>query len=149
MAAALRALGAPVTAGQDGGPGTAPAWLVTPAAHGEPAAGSGAHGAMVDVGNAGTVLRFVPPVAALTTSDVEFRGDDRASARPVRPLLAALRELGATIDDGGRGAIPFTVRGHGRRQRRHRHPGRLRVLPAGVRAAAGRAALRQGRGNPP
>jgi len=117
MAAALRALGAQVTAGQAadqaGRPGTTPAWLVTPAARGEPAAWSGARGAMVDVGNAGTVLRFVPPVAALTTADVEFRGDDRASARPVGPLLAALRELGAAIDDGGRGAIPFTVRGHG------------------------------------
>ncbi len=75
-------------------------------------AGSGRR-ATVNVGNAGTVLRFVPPVAALTAAEVDFHGDDRASARPVGPLLAALRELGATIDDGGRGAIPFTVRGRG------------------------------------
>jgi 3-phosphoshikimate 1-carboxyvinyltransferase len=52
-------------------------------------------------------------VAALTRADVEFRGDDRAAARPVGPLLAALRELGAIIDDGGRGAVPFLVRGRG------------------------------------
>jgi 3-phosphoshikimate 1-carboxyvinyltransferase len=69
--------------------------------------------AEVDVGNAGTVMRFVPGVAALTGADVQFRGDGRASQRPVGPLLAALRELGATIDDGGRGAIPFVVRGRG------------------------------------
>jgi len=69
--------------------------------------------ARVDVGNAGTVIRFVPPVAALTHADVEFHGDDRASQRPVGPLLAGLRELGATIDDGGRRAVPFIVRGRG------------------------------------
>jgi 3-phosphoshikimate 1-carboxyvinyltransferase len=127
MAAALRALGAEVAAGDAGGPQSAPAWLVTPAARGGPAAGGAAAGdtaparagggsarsATVDVGNAGTVLRFVPPAAALTTADVTFRGDDRASARPVGPLLAALRELGATIDDQGRGAVPFIVRGRG------------------------------------
>jgi 3-phosphoshikimate 1-carboxyvinyltransferase len=52
-------------------------------------------------------------VATLARSDVEFRGDERASQRPVGPLLAALGELGAAIDDGGRGAVPFTVRGRG------------------------------------
>jgi 3-phosphoshikimate 1-carboxyvinyltransferase len=82
-----------------------PAWRVRP---GRPGGGT-----EVDVGNAGTVLRFVPPVAALTSGDVPFRGDDRASRRPVGQLLAALRELGAVIDDGGRGAVPFTVRGSG------------------------------------
>jgi 3-phosphoshikimate 1-carboxyvinyltransferase len=69
--------------------------------------------ARVDVGNAGTVMRFVPPAAALTAAQVEFYGDPRASQRPVGPLLAALRELGAVIDDGGRAAVPFTVRGTG------------------------------------
>jgi 3-phosphoshikimate 1-carboxyvinyltransferase len=59
------------------------------------------------------VLRFVPPAAALARADVEFRGDERASKRPVGPLLAALRELGAAIDDGRRGAVPFIVRGRG------------------------------------
>ena len=91
--------------GETGGRGDVAAWRVTP--------GHPAGAATVDVGNAGTVLRFVPPVAALTAADVEFRGDDRAAARPVGPLLAALRELGAIIDDGGRGAVPFLVRGRG------------------------------------
>ena len=71
------------------------------------------HGAEVDVGNAGTVMRFVPPVAPLAAGDVAFRGDPRATQRPVGPLLGALRALGADIDDGGRAAIPFTVRGAG------------------------------------
>src|SRR5262245_48893970 len=39
--------------------------------------------AQVDVGNAGTVMRFVPPVAALTAVTVSFRGDARARERPV------------------------------------------------------------------
>ena len=71
------------------------------------------HGAQVDVGNAGTVLRFVPPVAPLAAGDVAFGGDPRAAQRPVWPLIGALRALGADIDDGGRGAVPFTVHGTG------------------------------------
>ncbi len=67
----------------------------------------------VDVGNAGTVMRFLPAVAALTSAEVRFTGDERASQRPLGPILGALRGLGVDIDDGGRGAIPFTVRGRG------------------------------------
>ena len=69
--------------------------------------------ATVDVGNAGTVIRFVPPAAALARADVAFRGDPRASQRPVGPLLAALAQLGAEISDDGRRAVPFTVHGRG------------------------------------
>ena len=106
MAAALRSLGTVIDeAGSDGGPGELGTWQVTP---GRPGGGT-----VIDVGNAGTVLRFVPPVAALGPADVEFRGDERAASRPVGPLLAALRELGAVIDDRGRGAVPFVVRGRG------------------------------------
>lgn len=76
-----------------------------------PAAASGK--GSVDVGNAGTVMRFMPAVAALTTAAVEFDGDPRARDRPVGALLGALRGLGAQIDDGGRGALPFTVLGSG------------------------------------
>jgi 3-phosphoshikimate 1-carboxyvinyltransferase len=67
----------------------------------------------VDVGNAGTVMRFLPAVAALTASDVSFDGDPRARERPVGALLAALRALGVRIEDGGRGALPFTIHGSG------------------------------------
>jgi 3-phosphoshikimate 1-carboxyvinyltransferase len=107
MAAALRSLGTVIDEDAAGpASGDQPeVWRVRPGQLGSPAT--------VDVGNAGTVLRFVPPVAALARADVEFRGDARASQRPVRPLLAALRELGAVIQDEGRGAVPFLVRGHG------------------------------------
>lgn len=108
-AGALAALGATIEDADVAEDGTgAPAfhaWRVLP---GRPAGDTA-----VDVGNAGTVMRFVPPVAALTSAAVEFHGDPRASERPLAPLLSALRELGADIDDGGRGAVPFTIRGTG------------------------------------
>lgn len=69
-----------------------------------------APGARVDCGLAGTVLRFVPPVAALGAEPVIFDGDDQARARPLSPLLDALRALGVDIDGDG---LPFTVRGTG------------------------------------
>ena len=66
--------------------------------------------ARIDCGLAGTVLRFVPPLAALSTTVVEFDGDEQARARPIAPLLEALRGLGVEIDGGG---LPFRVRGRG------------------------------------
>ena len=78
-------------------------------------AGSLAAGAAVsvDVGNAGTVMRFLPAVAALSAASVAFDGDPRARERPIGALLVALRTLGVAIDDGGRGALPFTIHGSG------------------------------------
>jgi 3-phosphoshikimate 1-carboxyvinyltransferase len=102
MAGALRALG--VGVGDDGGD-----WVIDgrrPPLH--PVAGA------IDVGNAGTVARFVPPVATLADGSVCFDGDPRVRERPIGPLLAALRVLGADLDDAGRGALPVTVTGHGR-----------------------------------
>lgn len=64
-------------------------------------------------GLAGTVMRFVPPVAALSLGPVAFDGDPYARKRPMRPVLDALRVLGADIADEGRGALPFTVHGTG------------------------------------
>ncbi len=98
--AALRALGGTITEhGDDVG--------VQP---GVPAPGATVS---LDVGNAGTVMRFLPAVAALTPAAVAFDGDPRARERPVGALLTALRALGVSIDDGGRGALPFTVHGTG------------------------------------
>ncbi|HOW95630.1 MAG TPA: 3-phosphoshikimate 1-carboxyvinyltransferase, partial [Mycolicibacterium fallax] len=62
----------------------------------------------VDCGLAGTVLRFVPPLAALGTARVIFDGDEQARSRPIAPLLGALRSLGVALD-GDR--LPFTVTG--------------------------------------
>jgi 3-phosphoshikimate 1-carboxyvinyltransferase len=67
----------------------------------------------IDLGNAGTVARFLPPLATLAHGSVSFDGDARMRERPVGALLAALRDLGADIDDEGRGAFPLTVHGHG------------------------------------
>lgn len=76
--------------------------------------GAGAAPVQVDCGLAGTVMRFVPPVAALVGRPVRFDGDPEARVRPMGPVLRALRDLGAAVDDGpdgGRGTLPFTVTG--------------------------------------
>ncbi len=109
---ALRALGTEVADDADGSPavsasGSISGWRVTA---GQPPAGSRVS---VDVGNAGTVMRFLPAVAALTSAQVHFDGDERIRQRPVGPILAALRDLGARIEDDGRGTAPFTVLGQG------------------------------------
>jgi 3-phosphoshikimate 1-carboxyvinyltransferase len=98
MARALSLLGSEVdTAGED--------WPVTPGKlHG---------GVEVDCGLAGTVMRFVPPVAALADGDVVFDGDPHARTRPMDEVLRGLRGLGVEVDDGDRGTLPFTVRGAG------------------------------------
>ena len=100
MAAALRALGAEVDdVGEDGD------WVVHPAALRGPA--------VVECGLAGTVMRFLPPVAVLVDGAVSFDGDPAARRRPMAPVVGALRALGARIDDGGRGTLPFQVIGSG------------------------------------
>ncbi|MGE2836469.1 3-phosphoshikimate 1-carboxyvinyltransferase [Mycobacterium sp. SMC-4] len=71
---------------------------------------SASAGARIDCGLAGTVLRFVPPLAALGGQSVTFDGDEQARARPIAPLLDGLRALGVDVDGDG---LPFTVRGTG------------------------------------
>jgi len=105
MADALRSLGASVT----DLPGSEPDcddWLITPA----PLTGA----TSVDCGLAGTVMRFLPPMAALADGPVVFDGDAHSRHRPMAPLIDALRTLGAKISDDGRGTLPFTVEGSGR-----------------------------------
>ncbi len=97
MAAALTTLGSSVdTVGPD--------WSVTPGP---------LHAGAVDCGLAGTVMRFVPPVAALADGAVAFDGDPHARTRPMSGVIDALRGLGVQIDDGGRSTLPFTVSGTG------------------------------------
>jgi 3-phosphoshikimate 1-carboxyvinyltransferase len=98
MADALSALGTDVARGDE-------AWLVTPK---PPATGE----ISIDCGLAGTVMRFVPPVAALSKAAVTFDGDERARERPMATTIASLRGLGIEID--GDNTLPFTVRGRGR-----------------------------------
>lgn len=104
MASALRALGTGVVDAA-GGPAGAD-WVVDPAVLRGPAT--------VDCGLAGTVMRFLPPVAALADGPVSFDGDPGARRRPMAPLLNALRDLGVEVEDGGRGGLPFTLRGRSR-----------------------------------
>ncbi|MEU9046615.1 MULTISPECIES: 3-phosphoshikimate 1-carboxyvinyltransferase [unclassified Kitasatospora] len=109
MADGLRALGVTIeeTVNNDaGGTGGGEAWRVIPA----PAL---LGPASVDVGNAGTVMRFLPPLAVLADGPVHFDGDPRCYERPQHGVINALRALGARIDDGGRGAFPLTVHGTG------------------------------------
>ncbi|HZA16288.1 MAG TPA: 3-phosphoshikimate 1-carboxyvinyltransferase [Pseudonocardiaceae bacterium] len=66
--------------------------------------------ATVDCGLAGTVMRFVPPLAALADGPVRFDGDERARQRPMGAVLGALRTLGCQIDGN---ALPFVLHGRG------------------------------------
>ena len=65
--------------------------------------------AKIDVGNAGTVMRFLPPLAALATGQVSFDGDPRSHERPLGPVIKALEELGISIDHEGRYSLPFVM----------------------------------------
>ena len=100
MADALRALGAGVDDVDSDD------WLVTPG-------GVTDERVVVDCGLAGTVMRFVPPLAALAHGEVRFDGDPHARTRPMGPALEALRALGVEVADEGRGTLPFTVHGTG------------------------------------
>lgn len=100
MSAALTALGATIQ--RDG-----MTWTVTPPAM------PGTDPVTVDCGLAGTVMRFVPLLAALGNASVTFDGDEHARIRPMATTIATLRSLGVTVDDEGRGSLPFTVHGTG------------------------------------
>ncbi|MEC5150844.1 3-phosphoshikimate 1-carboxyvinyltransferase [Cryobacterium sp. GrIS_2_6] len=67
----------------------------------------------IDCGLAGTVMRFLPPVAALALGPTTFDGDAGARRRPMATTISSLRALGADINDDGRHALPFTVHGTG------------------------------------
>jgi 3-phosphoshikimate 1-carboxyvinyltransferase len=113
MADALRAMGVELTstAPDDGEPAGDADWTVVPPAH---LRGGDDQPLEVDTGLAGTVMRFLPAVAVLANGLVRFDGDEGARVRPMGPVLEALRRLGASVDDGGRSALPFVVRGAGR-----------------------------------
>ena len=63
----------------------------------------------IDVGNAGTVMRFLPPLAALANGAISFDGDPRSHERPLGPVIKALEELGISVSHDGRYALPFTL----------------------------------------
>jgi len=69
--------------------------------------------ATIDCGLAGTVMRFVPPLAALADGEVRFDGDAAARRRPMHTTVDSLRALGVSVDDGNSGSLPFTLNGTG------------------------------------
>ena len=102
MVAGLKAMGVGISTLEFNGD---LAWKVTPANLQGPA--------KVDVGNAGTVMRFLPPLSALATGDISFDGDPRSYERPLAPVIAALEELGIEIEHGGRYSLPMVVKSKG------------------------------------
>ncbi|MGW9632171.1 3-phosphoshikimate 1-carboxyvinyltransferase [Agromyces sp. NPDC055520] len=68
----------------------------------------------IDCGLAGTVMRFLPPVAALALGPTMFDGDEHARRRPMSGVIHGLQALGVDLDDDRRGTLPFTVHGTGR-----------------------------------
>jgi 3-phosphoshikimate 1-carboxyvinyltransferase len=70
-------------------------------------------GSSIECGLAGTVMRFVPLVAALALGPVAFDGDPQARKRPMRTTIDALRALGVDVTDDGRGTLPFSLYGAG------------------------------------
>ncbi len=81
------------------------AWEITPAPLRGPA--------KVDVGNAGTVMRFLPPLSALAQGDISFDGDPRSYERPLGPVISALEDLGIEIEHDGRYSLPMVVKSKG------------------------------------
>lgn len=63
-------------------------------------------GGTIDCGLAGTVMRFLPVVAALVPGTTRFVGDKQASRRPIGPVLDGLRQLGVAVDAD---QLPFTM----------------------------------------
>jgi 3-phosphoshikimate 1-carboxyvinyltransferase len=68
----------------------------------------------IDVGNAGTVMRFLPPIAALANGLIYFDGDARSHERPLGPVIAALEQLGISIEHGNKYRLPLTINGSGK-----------------------------------
>jgi 3-phosphoshikimate 1-carboxyvinyltransferase len=101
MIAGLKAIGCGITQETNGDLIITPGKLFGPAS--------------VDVGNAGTVMRFLPPVAALANGLVHFDGDTRSHERPVGPVISALEELGVSIEHGSKYSLPLTINGSGQR----------------------------------
>ena len=120
MADALRTLGATIDEDPRSGD-----WVIQPIGAGESTGDAGAgRGAAegrleraatrtIDVGLAGTVMRFVPPLAAFVAGDVVFDGDEHARRRPMATTIDSLRKLGVEVTSGRDDRLPFTVHGSG------------------------------------
>jgi len=99
MIAGLKAIGVDIQTSDNGDLTITPGPLFGPAS--------------VDVGNAGTVMRFLPPVAAMAKGIIHFDGDARSHERPLGPVIKALESLGVSIEHGGRYSLPMTINANG------------------------------------
>lgn len=99
MIAGLKALGVVIETAANGDLTITPGQLFGPAS--------------IDVGNAGTVMRFLPPVAAMAKGLIHFDGDARSHERPLGPVIRALEALGVSIEHGGRYGLPITINANG------------------------------------
>jgi len=102
MIAGLKALGVGIHEAANGDLTITPAPLFGPA--------------QIDVGNAGTVMRFLPPVAAMAKGLIHFDGDERSHERPLGPVISALESLGVLIEHGSRYSLPMTINANGQLQ---------------------------------
>ena len=99
MIAGLKALGVGIESASNGDLTITPGPLFGPAT--------------IDVGNAGTVMRFLPPVAAMAKGLIYFDGDARSHERPLAPIIKAMESLGVSIEHGSRYALPMTINANG------------------------------------
>ncbi len=99
MIAGLKALGTTIETASNGDLAITPSQLFGPAA--------------IDVGNAGTVMRFLPPIAAMAKGIIHFDGDARSHERPLGPVIKALESLGVSIEHGDRYSLPMTINANG------------------------------------
>ena len=99
MIAGLKAIGVGIEMAENGDLTVTPGQLFGPAG--------------VDVGNAGTVMRFLPPVAAMAKGIIHFDGDARSHERPLGPVIKALESLGVSIEHGSRYSLPMTINANG------------------------------------
>ena len=100
MIAGLKALGVGIEEAANGDLTVTPAPLYGPA--------------QIDVGNAGTVMRFLPPLAAMAHGLIHFDGDARSHERPLGPVISALEALGVSIEHNSRYSLPLTINGNGK-----------------------------------
>lgn len=100
MAAALESLGAVIIRADD-------SWTIQPGP---------LRGGDVECGLAGTVMRFIPPLAAFAMEPVRLDGDPAARVRPMGAIVEGLRGLGVQVDADeldGSPVLPMTVHGTG------------------------------------
>lgn len=108
MSAGLLAMGVAIESGSDA---QGVYWKITPHTNSGEVTFTGP--ASIDVGNAGTVMRFLPPLAALAHGDISFDGDPRSYERPLGPVIKALEELGIDIEHDGRYSLPMVMKSRG------------------------------------